>query len=62
MSIEDWDEQINTNLRASFLLTRLFVNRMIENKDTTSPLEKFNSLIEPFRLLKNNILYFLFHL
>lgn len=33
MSIEDWDEQINTNLRASFLLTRLFVNRMIENKE-----------------------------
>ena len=27
-SIEDWDNQINTNLRSSFLITRLFVNTM----------------------------------
>ena len=33
MSIEDWDEQINTNLRSSFLITRLFVNRMIKEKE-----------------------------
>ena len=33
MSIDDWDEQINTNLRSSFLITRLFVNRMIEEKE-----------------------------
>ena len=32
MSVQDWDEQINTNLRASFLVTRLFVNRMIREK------------------------------
>ena len=32
MSIEDWDNQINTNLRSSFLVTRLFVNRMKEEK------------------------------
>ena len=33
MSIEDWDEQINTNLRSSFLTTRLFVKKMIEKKE-----------------------------
>jgi len=33
MSIEDWDEQINTNLRSSFLLTRLFVNKMMDKKE-----------------------------
>jgi len=32
MSIKDWDNQINTNLRSSFLLTRLFVNRMKKEK------------------------------
>jgi len=33
MSIKDWDEQINTNLRSSFLTTRLFVKKMIEKKE-----------------------------
>ena len=33
MSIEDWDEQISTNLRSSFLTTRLFVKKMIEKKE-----------------------------
>ena len=33
MSIEDWDEQINTNLRSAFLTTRLFVKKMIEEKE-----------------------------
>ena len=33
MKVEDWDIQINTNLRASFLLTRLFVEDMIKNKN-----------------------------
>ena len=33
MSIDDWDEQINTNLRSAFLITRLFVNRMIEENE-----------------------------
>ena len=33
MSIEDWDEQINTNLRSAFLTTRLFVKKMIEKKE-----------------------------
>ena len=33
MSIDDWDDQINTNLRSSFLITRLFVNRMIQEKE-----------------------------
>ena len=32
MSIDDWDIQINTNLRSSFLLTRLFVGQMKKNK------------------------------
>mgnify|MGYP001502639426 CR=1 FL=1 len=32
MSVEDWDVQINTNLRPSFLLTRLFVSKMKKNK------------------------------
>jgi len=32
MSIKDWDNQINTNLRSSFLVTRLFVNRMKKEK------------------------------
>lgn len=31
-SIEDWDEQMDTNLRAPFLLTKFFINRMIEEK------------------------------
>jgi len=33
MSIEAWDDQINTNLRSSFLITRLFINRMKEKKE-----------------------------
>ena len=33
MLINDWDEQINTNLRAAFLLTRLFINKMKKNKE-----------------------------
>ena len=33
MSIEDWDNQINTNLRSSFLITRLFVTRMKDQKE-----------------------------
>ena len=32
MSVDDWDIQINTNLRPSFLLTRLFVGQMKKNK------------------------------
>ena len=32
MSIDDWDIQINTNLRPSFLLARLFVSQMKKNK------------------------------
>ena len=32
MSIDDWDIQINTNLRPSFLIARLFVSQMKKNK------------------------------
>jgi len=32
MSIDDWDIQINTNLRPSFLLARIFVGQMKKNK------------------------------
>ena len=32
MKVQDWDLQINTNLRASFLLTRHFVKEMKKNK------------------------------
>ena len=32
MSVDDWDIQINTNLRPSFLLARLFVGQMKKNK------------------------------
>ena len=31
-SISDWDKQINTNLRGSFLMTKMVVGKMIENK------------------------------
>ena len=31
-SISDWDKQINTNLRGSFLMTKMVVDKMIENK------------------------------
>ena len=33
VSTTDWDEQINTNLRGSFLVTREFVKDMINKKD-----------------------------
>lgn len=33
MSLKDWDDQINTNLRSSFLITRLFVIRMKKEKE-----------------------------
>jgi len=32
MSLEDWDMQINTNLRGSFLITQLFVPFLIKKK------------------------------
>ena len=32
ISVEEWDRQINTNLRASFLMTKLIVPYMIKNK------------------------------
>ena len=32
ISIEEWDQQINTNLRGSFLITREFVKDMISKK------------------------------
>ncbi len=32
-SIEDWDNQINTNLRGSFLVSRYFVGDMISNNN-----------------------------
>ena len=31
-SVKDWDEQINVNLRGSFLMTKSVVPKMIENK------------------------------
>jgi len=32
-SVSDWDKQINTNLRGSFLMTRMVVDEMIKNRD-----------------------------
>ena len=32
-SVSDWDKQINTNLRGSFLMTRMVVDGMIKNRD-----------------------------
>ena len=32
-SIKDWDNQINTNLRGPFLITRQFVGKMIKKKE-----------------------------
>jgi len=32
-SIKDWDNQINTNLRGAFLITRQFVGKMIKKKE-----------------------------
>jgi len=33
ISVKDWDDQINTNLRGSFLVTRQFVKKMIKKKE-----------------------------
>ena len=33
MNVTDWDDQINTNLRGSFLVTRKFVKHMIDNQN-----------------------------
>ena len=32
ISLEEWDQQINTNLRGSFLMTKMVINDMIKNK------------------------------
>ena len=32
MSISEWDKQLNTNLRGSFLMTKIVVDRMIDKK------------------------------
>ena len=32
-SVSDWDKQINTNLRGSFLMTKMVVDEMIKNRD-----------------------------
>ena len=32
ISVKDWDDQININLRGSFLVTRFFIKSMIKNK------------------------------
>ena len=32
ISVSEWDEQINTNLRGSFLMTKLVVDKMIEKQ------------------------------
>jgi len=32
-SISEWDKQINTNLRGSFLMTKMVVDEMIKNRD-----------------------------
>ena len=33
ISVKDWDNQINTNLRGAFLITRQFVRKMIKKKE-----------------------------
>ena len=35
INIDDWDNQLSTNLRGSFLITKLFSKPMIENKEGT---------------------------
>ncbi len=32
-SVEDWDDMINTNLRVAFLVSKLFVDKMIKNNN-----------------------------
>ena len=32
IDIDDWDKQINTNLRGSFLITKYFINNMIDRR------------------------------
>jgi NAD(P)-dependent dehydrogenase (short-subunit alcohol dehydrogenase family) len=33
MSIEDWDRVVNTNLRGTFLCTRMLIGQMLERRD-----------------------------